>query len=154
VRGALGAARAHGAATVAIACVPAPALEAEADVVIVVDTGPEAIAGSTRLKAGTAQKLVLNAFSTALMVRLGKVHGNLMVDVRVGSAKLHRRAVRLVAALAGVAPARAAQALQAADGEVKTAVVLLRLGGTAAEARVRLARADGSLRAALGPASP
>jgi N-acetylmuramic acid 6-phosphate etherase len=101
VLGALAEARRRGAATAGIACVPAPTLAQLADVVVAVDTGPEAIGGSTRLKAGTAQKLLLNAFSTTLMVRLGKVYGNLMVDLRATNAKLRRRAVRLVEQAAG-----------------------------------------------------
>src|SRR5438094_3942092 len=96
VLGALEHARRAGAATIGLACVPRPDLARFADVCIVVDTGPEAISGSTRLKAGTAQKLVLNAFSSTLMVRLGKVYGNLMVDVRATNEKLRRRAIRLV----------------------------------------------------------
>ena len=102
---------------------------------IAVETGPEAVAGSTRMKAGTAQKLVLNAFSTALMVRLGKVYGNLMVDVQVTNAKLRRRAIRLVGELARRRRAAAERALDAAGREVKTAVVTLRLGLEPPEAR-------------------
>jgi len=148
VLGALRGARGNGAATIGLACVPAPALAIHADVVVAVDTGPEPIAGSTRMKAGTAQKLVLNLFSTALMVRLGKVHGNLMVDVQVTNLKLRRRAARLVAQIAAVDLAVAERALAEA-GDVKTAVVALRLGVSVAAARGRLADADGRLRAAL-----
>jgi N-acetylmuramic acid 6-phosphate etherase len=130
--------------------VPQPGLATVADVCISVDTGPEAISGSTRLKAGTAQKLVLNAFSSTLMIRLGKVYGNLMVDVQVSNEKLRQRALRLVELAAGASRPTAEEALAAADGEVKTAIAMLRLGLGAAEARQRLAASGGGLRAALG----
>ncbi len=149
VLGALSAARERGAATLGLACVPCPELARYCDIVMSVETGPEAIAGSTRLKAGTAQKLVLNAFSTTLMIRLGKVHGNLMVDLQPSNSKLQRRAIRLVEQIARVDRATAERALaEAAD--VKTAIVLLRRGVSAPEARALLDRADGSLRRALG----
>jgi N-acetylmuramic acid 6-phosphate etherase len=147
---ALAVAQQRGAATIALASVPRPALARYAEVCIVVDTGPEAISGSTRLKAGTAQKLVLNAFSTALMVRLGKVYGNLMVDVQATNAKLHRRALRLVRSATGRDEASAQAALSAAGWEVKTAIAMLRLGIDAADARARLAAAEGRLRRVLG----
>jgi N-acetylmuramic acid 6-phosphate etherase len=150
VIGVLRAARARGAATLALACVPSPALAEHADVSIEVDTGPEPIAGSTRMKAGTAQKMVLNAFSTALMVRLGKVYGNLMVDVQATNAKLYQRAIRLVQQIAGVDHSAAETALQAANGEVKTAVAMLRLGLSPEEARQCLAAAHGHLRQVPG----
>jgi N-acetylmuramic acid 6-phosphate etherase len=150
VVGALEAARQQGAATIGLACVPSPALAACVDVVIVVDTGPEPIAGSTRMKAGTAQKLVLNAFSTGLMVRLGKVYANLMVDVQATNAKLRQRAVRLVQQIAAVDEATAQRALREAEGQVKTAIALLRLSIPADEARARLTAADGDLRTTLG----
>jgi N-acetylmuramic acid 6-phosphate etherase len=150
VLGALEAARACGALCLGLACVPSPEVCSFVDVCITVDTGPEAITGSTRMKAGTAQKLVLNAFSTALMIRLGKVYGNLMIDVQATNAKLHRRAQRLVEQTAGVDPAEAAAALEAAGGQVKVAVVTLRLGVSVDEAAARLAAAEGSLRAVFG----
>jgi N-acetylmuramic acid 6-phosphate etherase len=148
--GALEAARQRGAATIGLACVPNPELRAVADVVLAVDTGPEPIAGSTRMKAGTAQKLALNAFSTVLMVRLGKVYGNLMVDVQATNEKLRRRATRLVQQAAGVDSPTAERALVEAGWEVKTAIVHLRLGVSVAEARARLAAADGQIRPVLG----
>jgi N-acetylmuramic acid 6-phosphate etherase len=120
------------------------------DVLIEVDTGPEAITGSTRMKAGTAQKLVLNAFSTALMVRLGKVYGNLMVDVQATNSKLRRRAVRLVSEAAAVDRRVAESALTAADGRVKVAIAALRLGGSPEDAAARLVTANGRLRVVLG----
>jgi N-acetylmuramic acid 6-phosphate etherase len=150
VLGALEAARRQGAATLGLACVPSPALAASVDVAIVVDTGPEPIAGSTRMKAGTAQKLVLNAFSTSLMVRLGKVYGNLMVDVQATNAKLRQRAVRLVQQIAAVDQATAEAALGQANGELKTAIACLRLNISPEQARARLAAANGHLRRVLG----
>ncbi len=149
VMGALRAARERGAATVALANVPRPALAEHADITVVVDTGPEAVSGSTRLKAGTGQKMVLNAFSTALMVRLGKVHGNLMIDVQATNAKLRRRATRLVEQVAGVDRQTAEQALAGADWDVKCAIVAARLHVSPAEARARLEAADGYLRRVL-----
>jgi N-acetylmuramic acid 6-phosphate etherase len=154
VVGALARAREQGAATVAIACVPEPLLAGYADVAIVVDTGPEPISGSTRMKAGTAQKLVLNAFSSTLMIRLGKVYGNLMVDVQTTNEKLRRRAARLVQQAAHVDAAAAEAALTSSDGEVKTAVAMLRLDLAASEARRRLAAASGRLRVVLDEIVP
>lgn len=150
VIGALVAARQRGAATIGLACVPRPALADYVEVSIAVDTGPEPISGSTRMKAGTAQKLVLNAFSSTLMTRLGKVYSNLMVDVQATNEKLRQRAVRLVQTATGMDDKRAAQALAEAGGEVKTAIALLRLGVSAVDARQRLAAADGHLRVVLG----
>lgn len=152
VLGALEAARQHGAATIGLACVPAPAFSAFVDVCIVVDTGPEAIAGSTRMKAGTAQKLVLNAFSSTLMIRLGKVYGNLMVDVQATNAKLRQRAARLVSVATAVDLDTAERALAHAEGSVKVAIAMLRLNLTADEAARRLGDADGQLRVVFGEA--
>ena len=149
VLAALGHARACGAATIGLACVACPELAPLCDVPIVVDTGPEAILGSTRLKAGTAQKLVLNAFSSTLMVRLGKVYGNLMVDVQISNAKLRDRARRLVELASGAESEHVEQTLAAANGDVKTAIVMLRLRLDAGTARGRLASAQGRLREAL-----
>lgn len=145
VRGALAAARERGALTVGLANVPNPALAAESDVLILVDTGPEAVSGSTRLKAGTAQKLVLNAFSTALMVKQGKVFGNLMVDVLATNEKLRRRAVRLVTVGAEVEEDLARETLLSSDWEVKTAIAALRLQLSPSVARARLAQVGGHL---------
>jgi N-acetylmuramic acid 6-phosphate etherase len=146
---ALKAARDRGAATVAISNNdPAPILDA-ADIAIAVVTGPEVLTGSTRLKAGTAQKLVLNMLSTAAMVRLGKVHGNRMIDVAVTNRKLRQRAEGIVADLVGCDPERSARLLDASDQEVKTAVFMGLADVDAETARSRLAAADGVLRAAL-----
>jgi N-acetylmuramic acid 6-phosphate etherase len=148
VLGALEHARAAGALTVAI--VNNPGSEASADVVIELLTGPEVLAGSTRLTAGTAQKVVLNALSTSVMIALGKAYGPRMVDVRPTSAKLRRRAVRIVRDAAGVDEKAAAAALAAAGGHAKTAIVALLAGVDAAEAAARLDRARGHVRDAIG----
>src|SRR5437764_214055 len=149
VLGALGAARAAGALTVGLSCHPGSLASAAADHAVEVVVGPEVIAGSTRLKAGAAQKLVLNTISTVVMIRLGRTYGNLMVDVRAGSEKLVDRARRIVATATGRPPAEAAAALDAADGEVKTAIVALLAGVDPAAARQRLDRAGGVVRRAL-----
>ena len=122
---------------------PGRGLARLADLVLALDTGPEVLAGSTRLKAGSATKAVLNAITTAAMARLGKVFESWMVDLRPGSAKLRDRAARIVAAAGGVARPRAARLLRAAGGEVKTAIVMARLeraGGGGAGAAARGAR--------------
>nr|WP_231985301.1 N-acetylmuramic acid 6-phosphate etherase [Mycobacterium sp. E796] len=147
VLGALEHARAVGALTVAI--VNNPGSEASADIMIELLTGPEVLAGSTRLTAGTAQKVVLNALSTSAMIALGKAYGPRMVDVRTTSAKLRRRAVRIVRDAAGVDEEAAAAALAAAGGHAKTAIVVLLAGVDAAEADRRLERARGRVRDAL-----
>jgi N-acetylmuramic acid 6-phosphate etherase len=152
VIGALCRARELGAATIGLACVAQSALGECADVLVVVESGPEAISGSTRMKAGTAQKLVLNAFSSALMIRLGKVYGNLMVDVQATNHKLRQRATRLVQQATSADHTAARAALSASDWEVKTAIAMLRLDISAAEARQALTAANGRLRRVLGEA--
>jgi N-acetylmuramic acid 6-phosphate etherase len=148
VLGALKHARAAGALTVAI--VNNPGSEASADVVIELPTGPEVLSGSTRLTAGTAQKVVLNTLSTSVMVALGKAYGPWMVDLRPTNVKVRRRAVRIVRDAAGVDEKAATAALAAAGGHAKTAIVALLAGVDAAEAAVRLDRARGRVRDALG----
>ena len=143
VRAALAEARRRGARTVFLSCSPAKKL---ADIHITPRVGPEVIAGSTRLKAGTATKLILNAITVAVMTRLGKVHDNLMVDVRPTNAKLRDRARRIVRELTGKDPG---PALASAGWRVKTAVVMLKLGVEAREAERRLAAKRGNLRGAL-----
>jgi len=143
---ALEVAGAAGALTVALTGVAGSALARAADLSIVVDTGAEPLAGSTRLRAGTAQKVVLSALSTAVMVRLGRVHDNLMVDVVATNDKLRERAERLVRTLTGVDQARARALLALAGGNVKVAVVVERQGVDAAEARARLELSGGFLR--------
>jgi len=138
-----------GAFTGAIVNNPATAMAA-ADVAVVIASGPEVIAGSTRLASGTTQKLALNVLSSTVMIRLNKTFGPYMVDVRATNAKLRRRAARIVAAIAAVDEAAAATALRDADGEVKTAVVMLRLSIPVDAARATLSAKNGSLRAALG----
>jgi N-acetylmuramic acid 6-phosphate etherase len=147
--GALAAARAAGALTIGIANNPGAPLAEAAEVGIILDTGPEVISGSTRLKAGTAQKIALNTFSSAVMVRLHKVFGNLMVDVRPTNAKLIRRAVRLVATATGAGETQARIALEACGFQVKTAIVSLAKTISPDQARERLKAVGGSVRAAL-----
>ena len=142
-------ARSLGALSIGISNNPGSPLLLLAQVVITLDTGPEVISGSTRLKAGTAQKMTLNALSSAVMVRLDKVYGNLMVDLKVSNAKLRRRAVALTALVSGATQAEAQRALAEAGDQVKTAAVMLRLGVDADAARSALGRVGGSLRAAL-----
>jgi N-acetylmuramic acid 6-phosphate etherase len=154
VRGALASARRKGAATVLVTCAPGPGLRRLADVVVAIATGPELLTGSTRLKAGSATKAVLNAITTAAMVRLGKAYGNLMVDLRRTSAKLVDRARRIVATAAGVSAAEADRLLDLSGGEAKTAIVMARLRVSAKEARRRVAAAGGQVRKALTQRAP
>jgi N-acetylmuramic acid 6-phosphate etherase len=142
-------AKTAGAYTVGLTSAPASPLASRADLAVVVETGPEPLAGSTRMVAGTAHKIVLNALSTAAMVRLNKVYDNLMVDLVATNDKLRRRALRLVRAIGGVEEARARDLLDAAGGSVKVAVVMARRGIGADAARAALAAADGSLRGVL-----
>ncbi len=149
VRAALAAARRRGARTVLVACNPPPTRGARADVVIAPAPGPEVLAGSTRLKAGTATKLVLNTLTTATMARLGKVYGNRMVDLQPRSAKLRERAVRLIAEIAGVRPLLARRALAESGGSVRVAIVIARYGLSRRRAARVLRDAGGSLRGVL-----
>ena len=135
-----------GATAVALVCAPASPMAALATVAIELLTGPEVVTGSTRMKAGTAQKLALNILSTATMVRLGKVYGNLMVDVRPTNEKLRRRAVRIVAEAVGTDDERARTLLQASGWEVKVAVVMGMLNVSPEEAARRLTHHHGHLR--------
>ncbi|MFI9321912.1 N-acetylmuramic acid 6-phosphate etherase [Kitasatospora aureofaciens] len=143
------AARAAGALTVGLACNRGSALAAAADLGIEVEVGPEVLAGSTRLKAGTAQKLVLNLLSTAVMVRLGRTYGNLMVDLRATNAKLRDRARRIVADATGADDDAVRRALAATDGRAKDAVLVLLADVDAPTAARLLAATDGRLRDAL-----
>ena len=147
--GALAAAARAGALTAAITCRPGSPLSAAADLSIDVPVGPEVVAGSSRLKAGTAQKLVLNAFSTALMVRRGRVLGNLMAGMRVSNEKLRGRAVAVCRAATGCAEAEAHAALDATGWALDVAVVMLARDLDADVARERLAQAGGHLPEAL-----
>jgi N-acetylmuramic acid 6-phosphate etherase len=149
VLGALAHARAVGALTIALSCNAGSTVTAAAELAITPVVGPEILSGSTRLKAGTATKLVLNMLSTGVMVRLGKTWGNLMVDLQASNAKLRDRARRIVRDATGLADAAAAEALARCGGEVKTCIVHV-LGGVGVEtARARLAAAGGHVRAAL-----
>ncbi|HET6642972.1 MAG TPA: N-acetylmuramic acid 6-phosphate etherase [Gaiellaceae bacterium] len=150
VLGALDAANDAGAYTVALVCSEGSELSRLADHEIAVVVGPEFIAGSTRLKAGTAQKLVLNAISTISMIRLGKTYGNLMVDVAAVNEKLRARVDRIVRTATGASPEEVAEALDAADGNAKVAIVSLLAGIDAETARERLRNTGGSVRMALG----
>ena len=141
VLGALEEAQARGALTASLTCRPDSPIDHLARIAIVPVVGPEVLTGSSRLKAGTAQKLVLNMISTATMVRLGKVYRNLMIDVQPTNAKLRDRAVRIVRDAAGVGLDEAAQALAAA-GSVRVAIVMLRLGLDRAAAEERLSAAQ------------
>ncbi|MEV0969878.1 N-acetylmuramic acid 6-phosphate etherase [Microtetraspora glauca] len=149
VAGALRAASAAGAATVLVSSNPAAPLGDEVDVHIAVDTGPEVIAGSTRMKAGTAQKLVLNAFSTAVMIRLGRTYSNLMIDVTATNAKLRGRLVTILEEATGRTEAQCAETLTAAEGDLKVALVCLLADAPVGEARIALQAAGGRVRAAL-----
>jgi N-acetylmuramic acid 6-phosphate etherase len=150
VRGALGAARQAGALTVALTCAgpTVSKMGAAADIAIELKTGPEVVTGSTRMKAATATKMVLNMISTGVMIRRGAVFGNLMVNVQPTNAKLVDRARRIIAAATGCDEATAAKLLHEA-GSVKVAIAMQRLGLPYAAAMARLKTAGGSLRAAL-----
>ncbi|MGS2617793.1 N-acetylmuramic acid 6-phosphate etherase [Micromonospora sp. LZ34] len=149
VLAAVRAAHARGALTVGLSCNAGTPLSAAADRAIEVLVGPEVLAGSTRLKAGTAQKLVLNMISTISMIRLGKTYGNLMVDLRVTNAKLRDRAVRIITRVAGVPRPDAEAALDRADLDVKTAILMLHRTSDAADSHQRLTASGGRLRDAL-----
>jgi N-acetylmuramic acid 6-phosphate etherase len=148
VLGALRVAAGTGALTAAIASQPGSPLAALVQHPIELPVGAEVIPGSTRLKAGTAQKLALNAFSTALMVRRGRTYGSLMAGMRVANAKLRGRAVGICVQAAGCTEAEAAGALEAAGNDLPTAVVMLVAGVDVAEARARMERSGGAVRAA------
>jgi N-acetylmuramic acid 6-phosphate etherase len=149
VAGALSAAARRGAFTAVVTCNPGSPLRSLARVAIAADTGPEAIAGSTRLKATTALKLILNSFSTALMVRLGKTYSNLMAEVSATNDKLRVRRVRILQEASGADEIAAGAALTQADGELRTALVALLAGVSAERARHVLDAADGTVRGAL-----
>lgn len=149
VLGALTAARAAGALTIGIANNPDTPLTRGAEVAVTLNTGAEVISGSTRLKAATAQKVALNALSSAIMVRLGKVWGNLMVDLRPTNAKLYRRALHLTMRATGADEATAQRALEASRYQVKVAIVAILKHLDPQAAQARLAAADGNMSLAL-----
>ncbi len=154
VVGALDEARTAGAYTIALANVSSPQIGAHAELTLAAVTGPEPLTGSTRLLAGTAQKLVLNLLTTATMVRLGKVYGNLMVDVRATNAKLRDRAARIVMAAGEVDRPNAEALLVETNGEARPAIVMARLGIGRQEAEALLAGAGGRIVTALGEDVP
>ncbi len=145
VIGVLQAARARGALTGSVACTVNAPISQWADYALEIPTGAEILTGSTRLKAGTAQKMVLNMFSTGLMQQIGKVYSNLMIDMKASNSKLRERAIRIVAAAAGISTAEAAELMVASNREMKTAIVAARLGVSPEEARQRLAEVGGKV---------
>jgi N-acetylmuramic acid 6-phosphate etherase len=149
VLGAIAEARRLGAVTVGVSCIPDSELARAADIAITPLVGPEVIAGSTRLKAGTAQKLVLNMLSTAVCIRLGYVYGNLMVNVQPKNSKLADRARRIIAAAAEVSQERADELLEASGGRVAVAIVMSRKGCVRGEAERLLAESGGRVSKAL-----
>lgn len=150
VIGAMKFARRRGAKTVVVTSNGRMPLADLADILIAPEVGPEVLTGSTRLKAGTAQKMVLNMLSTAVMARLGHVYENLMIDAIMTNQKLRERAVRMLVAASGADASSAGHALRAAGHSLRVALVMLKLGMNARAARKRLAEAGGNLRAALG----
>lgn len=150
VLGGLAYAKSVGCRTAAIACNTGSEIGRAADLAIEVEVGPEVLTGSTRLKSGTAQKLILNMISTASMVRTGKVYQNLMVDVMQSNEKLHTRAENIVIDATGVTRPEARSAIDAAGGSVKVAITMLLADCSADEARSRLEKAGGHVRAAIG----
>src|SRR6185369_16329571 len=148
--GGLQEAKKRGALTVSITCNRPSSLEELAEIGIALLVGPEVISGSTRLKAGTAQKMVLNMISTAVMIRLGKTYSNLMVDVQPKNAKLRQRARRIVAEATGLEVEQASARLSACDGEVKTAIVATLAGISPELARIKLQETAGFVRKAIG----
>ncbi len=149
VIGGLDYARQCGAITVGVTCNAISQLHHHADIMIAPVVGPEVLSGSTRLKAGTATKMVLNMLTTGAMVRIGKTYGNLMVDLRASNAKLRRRSIRIVSEVTGLGETSAEQLLNRCDGDVKTAI-LSHLGAIdATTARDQLNRVDGRLREAV-----
>ncbi len=151
VHGALAQARACGSGTILFTCAAPPEdLRAMADILIHVAVGPELVTGSTRLKAGTATKLVLNMLTTGALVRLGKTYGNLMVDLQVTNAKLRERGERIIMEVLHVSREVARQGLEAAHGKVRTAIVMLHDGVDAPTAEATLASVDRRLRAIVG----
>jgi len=149
VRAALAAAREKGARTVLVSANPASPIAAAVDVHVAPDTGPEVVTGSTRMKAGTAQKLVLNALSTATMVRLGRTYSNLMTDMLASNHKLRERQLRILAEATGAGIDQCREALAVTGGDVKVAVVMLIAGAGVDSARQALADAGGHVHVAL-----
>lgn len=154
VIGGLDYARSQGAYTIGLACNRDSLLRSRSDISIIPVVGPEVLSGSTRMKAGTATKMVLNMLTTGAMVLMGKTYGNLMVDMNASNSKLLERAKRIVCTLTGQEPEQAAELLQQCNGEVKTAIVAYRLSMSPDQARAALAGAQGHLRRALEATAP
>jgi N-acetylmuramic acid 6-phosphate etherase len=150
VLSALAFARKRGATTVAVTSNRKAPIARDAQIVIATDAGPEILTGSTRLKAGTSQKLVLNMLSTAAMVRLGHAYDNLMIDLALTNDKLRQRGLRILAEASGADPSAAKHALRQSRHDLRVALVMLKNGIEAQAARVRLALANENLRQALG----
>jgi N-acetylmuramic acid 6-phosphate etherase len=150
VLGALKMARSKRAVTIGVTAKRSAPISRIAEITIAPDTGPELIHGSTRMKAGSAQKAVLNTLSTASLVRLGHVYNNWMVDVALANRKLHGRGLRILREASGARESQAVRALAAAGGKMRVALVMLKTGASASEARRRLGQAGGDLRKALG----
>ena len=142
-------AKSVGATTLALVCVSASPMADEADLAIAVDVGPEVLTGSTRMKAGTAQKMVLNMFSTATTLRMGMTYDNWMINVRMTNEKLRARGIRILEKILGVEQSRARELVGQNGGELKVAVLMGRLGCRCEEAQQRLAANDGNLRRTL-----
>ncbi|MCY7792150.1 N-acetylmuramic acid 6-phosphate etherase [Bacillus haynesii] len=149
VLGALKYAKETGAKTVALTCNENSAISRAADHSIEVVVGPEVIAGSTRMKAATAHKMILNMISTAAMINMGKVYENLMVDVKVSNNKLKERAIRIIQTVTGVPKEMAAQALEKSNNQVKTAIIMLKINKDAAAAEKLLEKSEGDIEKAL-----
>ena len=154
VRGALTRARRAGSKIIFVTCDPQTELQTFVDLTIAPAVGPEVIAGSTRLKAGTATKIVLNMLTTAAMIRTGKTYGNLMVDVQMDSEKLRDRARRIISAVTGLEDEAADRLLKRAKGNVKAAIVMQKTGLPYARASARLRRAHDVIRDAIGDGGP
>lgn len=155
VASALEQAKARGATTAIVACTPPPArMMAAADIAIVPVTGPEVVTGSTRMKAGTATKLVLNTITTGAMIRLGKTFGNLMVDLRATNDKLKDRSERILVEVCGITSDRARELLAASNRSVKTAIVMQKLGVTRDAAEQALAEHGGAIRHVVNDEPP
>lgn len=154
VVGGVGYARSVGASTIYVTCSPRSEFYVPVDVAICPVVGPEVVMGSTRMKSGTAQKLVLNMITTTAMIRLGKVYENMMVDLQMTNQKLVERSKRTVMAVTGIPYEEAASLLEEAGGHVKTALVMHLGGVSASDARERLARASGFVRQAISDERP
>ena len=152
VLGALRFARRKGATSVAVTCNPGSAISRQADIAIAPDTGPEVIAGSTRLKAGTAQKMVLNMLSTASLVRLGRVYDNWMIHLALTNGKLQRRGVQILREITGASASAAEHALRQTGHDLPSAIAMLKTGASAREARLLVSRNGGNVRQAIAGA--